>query len=354
MSTGKCSPNISGVIGTVTFNCTDPNTTQIVNELIKDSNKNAEDLCKITKAIESLRADFINIKRNIGPIKGNDKKIEDLKQTISKHEKEFDNIWEDLQTQRKIFFSRLDDLREDMEGIVSKDSEELRRHLEQNDQYLRRDIDQLIMDYRTNLEILNIRLDGLESKVTEIMHRIDEVDFKGNIFFYGLTVGGLELDDEWHSRIAGEIEIFNPKFTLFEQPGSVFMEVIHLQWEESRSFDTLPGLPEREVTTNHDMTYLGLGMRLIALSWPEKHIYGVLSVSGGNTIAGEEDTFYYSVGGAVEFVRRSVRIAIETRWEAFQSIEKTNITFDPFGDANLSIEEEEQGGLYLGVRLSFR
>lgn len=202
---------------------------------------------------------------------------------------------------------------------------------------------------RESLTRMELRILKVETNVSTLMDEVFSGKYDESILFYGVSAGALQSDDGDHTFFALNAEWVLPEW-IFGSTNAITGEIVALDWEETVAFDTLPGLPDREITTDRDVLLVGGGVKVF-LTGDRLPIYAGATLG----YAFEDlETWYFGIPLGVEYSTRSARLLVEYRFNYFSAVEEREVRFDNFGDAEISISENSENTNMFSFKLLFR
>ena len=362
MSTNApCSPAIGINYGNVSVNCTDPVLEAKVRSLpdLSDYNTNMSQLAKLGEDAKNIEEKLHQMELDTH---ANSEDVDQLSERLSLAEAQYSRLYQQHSQLSSQLASALAQIPEIIQTEISTSTLGINASIAESilDQQFQKyskniffKVDNRLNSQRNRLDNLERRVDALENDVSFLMREYLDGRLQKNVGFFGLSIGGLYISEEWQSRIGIEYELLIPKAPIIGSRGSVYIELAKLDWTEARQYQTLPGIDSIDVVDDHKLTLLNLGSRLFIPGWTED-LRSYLGVSFGHTLAGDEDTFNYGIGIGTEYFRSGTRVAFEVRWEGFSNIEREEITFNPLGNASVTTISESRSGWYAGVKIAFR
>jgi len=200
---------------------------------------------------------------------------------------------------------------------------------------------------KSELKDVNNRLDKLASDLHEMAKIYNGLSDK-RLSYFGLSLGGFKVGGEVYPKIAIDYEIIHPDLMSLNGV-STFVEIAYLDWVEDTEFKTLPGLGLEDFEEDNSVTTLSLGVKFTPYIFNEKmHLYtgGMF----GHSISGE-NTFDAGLILGIEMYPKKIKMALEIRFNYYSSIERQEVEFDAFGDANITYYEKSESTCYLGFKV---
>jgi regulator of replication initiation timing len=357
----KCSPAIGTNNGTVIINCTNKDLEKKFSQLpdLTNYNKSMTQLQSLSSEAKIMGNRLKNLKNNYSV---NTSTINSLRNNLNRLEGEYLSLRksnENLRTKLANTLANSPEItQEDINNSASRISHSIAESVvdQQLQKYSRTvifDIDNKLTENRKEFGKLSQRVDALEHDVSFLMTQFLDGNLQNNEGFFGISIGGHYLTEDWQPSLDLEYELLLPKFKIIDSHGSILIDLTWIDWKESQSFQTLPGADPITVDINRSSALLSLGSRLFITNWTSNsHSY--IGALFGHTISGEEDSYYYSLSLGIEYFLVSRRIAFELRWENFSDIEREVSTFNPLGNASTTKTSESESGYYAGLRISFR
>src|SRR5262249_13953884 len=136
-----------------------------------------------------------------------------------------------------------------------------------------------------------------------------------------------------------------------EGRGSAIVEAGRFDWDHEQTISTLPGAPPQTTTDSHKVPYAGIGARLYFPLWVTALPVGI---SGGTSFGGTDKTNYFAAQTGLEYAFERVRVAFDVRYQRFTKISQREVTFNPFGPAQVTESHSAQSFLTFNARFSFR
>lgn len=388
-SSGGCSPNIGVNLGTITLNCgvsdekidrLDSDFRGLADKLeilnrhptLVNYNENIKEQTKLKKTVLNLEKTITSIEKSKNEnVKKLTTTIGKLKKQLLKQEVHFrelrdkhSELIQQLPRRFDHFFTDISQYITDLEILKKDEGKKLKEKFELQiirannkiEGYSNAIMMEVSEKFRLNNKKLNAienRISKLETKVSFLMKEFHKGNLRENIGFYGLSIGGVNINGTWHPKMSLKYEFLFPHIPLTHQKGGLFIELTHLDWEESFSYKTLPGLPKQTFNEDNKFTYLAIGSTVFIGQVGEiSHTY--VGAHFGHAIEGAEDPFVAGLILGVEFLKKSIRLAFELQGEMYSDIRARKVKFRPFGDANIETRSEDQYGLSLNIRVMFR
>lgn len=360
-SLGSCSPYVETNIGIIVVNCTnniDKETKDKINRIVAELSELDEYKKSVTE-IKSIinRADKIyseDLFRKDLMIESNTNKINNLEMRAQKLHDDFIHQWELLNQNRDNLNDALANLQDkiDTEWEI-KSQYWLDKELKKYDKKLLRDFNARFYKIEKRLSELEAEIIALKSDVSYLMKQYLSGNYPKKIGFFGVSLGTLNIDDDWHAKYSIEYELLLPKMPLLNTKGSFFIEVAGLDWEKTSNISTLPGIEQAVFIEKNNVSYYGLGAKFFITQFARQyHLY--TGAVAGNSFSSDEDTAYFGIILGTEYHRQGSRILLEFRYDYYSEIEETFVKFDPFGDPLVQSVTESKDGLYIGIKLMFR
>lgn len=202
---------------------------------------------------------------------------------------------------------------------------------------------------RASLARMEMRILQVETDVSALMDEVFSGKYDDSIFFYGFSAGALHSDDGEYPFFGLNAEWVLPKW-MFGLTNAITGEIVTLNWEETVEFETLPGLPDREITTDRDVVLAGGGLKIFLTG-------GRFPIYTGATLgyAFEDfETWYFGLPLGIEYFTRSARLLLEYRFNYFAALETREVRFDNFGDAEITESEDSANTHMFSIKLLFR
>ncbi len=351
-ATAPCSTAIGINHGKVIINCIDPDLAAKIRALPELSafNANMSQLEKLAKSADTFRVRLNHMERDMI---ANTKAVGQLGESLRNSESQYSRIYQRHMQLSSHLAGELARLPEIVGGEISKFAEPfLHHHLQKHTKDIFFEVDEKLDKLRNRLVLVEHRVDSLENDVSFLMGEYLNGQLQNSVAFFGLSIGGLNIADEWQSRFGIEYELLLPTVQIFGSRTSVYIELAKLDWKEEQQRQTLPGVKPIEIVDNHEINLLILGGRLFALGWSE-NLHSYIGLSFGHSFSGDEDTYTYGIGFGTEYFRAGARVAFEFRWEGFSDVEREEIIFNPLGDASITTVTESTDGWYAGIKIAF-
>ena len=353
-----CSPAVVGSHNTIIVNCTNPEMEDKYRNLpdLKEYNSNIRALKKLRGVAKDMETQLRNIREDS---RSTNKSIAELRITLHQTEAQFEGLWQQHRDQRSVLASVLASLPDFISNNISSTVPAIsasvaqavyEQHFQIFSQSLYYDIDKILNSNQDELDELKKRVDALQYDVSFLMNEYLNGRLKENIGFYGISTGGAYLASGWQSRMAMEYEMLMP---ILNSPISWFAEIAKLNWNESRSYQTLPGLEPIEIHDDKKITIFSLGIRCYFIKWGED-LQSFFGSGLGHTISGEEDSFNVSVAVGTEYFRKNTRIALQLSIDYFSGINREKKEFNPLGNYKENTVSERDYGWYVGIKVAFR
>jgi len=356
-----CSPAIGINNGKVVINCTDPELEAKVRSLpdLSGYNANMSQLAELGKESSIFEEKLYQLEND------SQTSTADINQLRDQHrlaEVQYTELYQQhvqLSSQLASVLARLPEI---VEEEISTTIPEISASLVESiyDQQFQKHtksfffkVDNRLNSQSNRLDNLETRVYALESDVSFLMNEYLNGRLQNHVGFFGLSVGGLYISEEWQSRIGIEYELLLPKSKILGSLGTVYIELAKLDWTETQEYLTLSGIEPISVVDKHKLNLLNVGSRLFFHGWSDD-LQSYLVASFGHSIASNEDTFSYSIGIGTEYFRSSTRVSFEVRWEGFSNISHEEITFNPLGDASIATISESRDGWYAGIKIAFQ
>lgn len=349
-------------LGNIHYECKDADSIDKIKDLetkynnnINRINDNYEDVKKINKKLENIEKIF---KQKLSSDESEFKKLRTEQNTAKKNLQDLWNSHKLLQDEVASTLSTLPGIvGEAVQGALADQQQLLElvinKKIETASRKLRDEIDLTLQENESRLENLEKIVFKLQNDVSFLMSEYLKGNLLDSIGFFSGSVGAWHSQGSWAPKFSAEYERLIPSLGIGKIRASVYGEIAWLNWNETLKFETLPGISESKLTSNHNITYVSLGTRIFMFSLGE-HLHQYALLSAGHSIAGNEDTFSYTLGAGIEYARKSTRASLEARWESFSSIEQVSATFNAFGNASVVRSREPWGGLLLSARIAFR
>lgn len=360
-TSAACSPAIGINNGKVVINCTDPELEAKVRSLpdLSDYNANMSQLAELGKESSIFEEKLYQLENDSRASSADINQLRDQHRLAEAQYTELYQQHVQLSSQLASVLARFPEI---VEEKIYTTTPEISASLAESifDQQFQKHtksiffkVDNRLNSQRNRLDNLESRIYALENDVSFLMNEYLNGRLQNYVGFFGLSVGGLYISEEWQSRIGIEYELLLPKALILDSRGSVYIEFAKLDWTEAQEYQILPGIDPISVVDSHKLNLLNLGSRLFFHGWSDD-LQSYLVASFGHSIASDEDTFSYSIGIGTEYFRPSTRVAFEVRWEGFSDISHEEIIFNPLGDASITTISESRDGWYAGIKIAFR
>lgn len=362
---GDCSVNISNNSGPVVINGSiQTNCSGEPSDAIKDLQSKVEKYNTNNKAINVLLQDIKSVNtvleskldNNESKLKLHDEQLIRLRSKQSLLKGKFQKIWTDherLMGAVTQSYGMLKEISEKSSQVAIDMKSSLEQEIENTSTKLYQKIEISLLQNEMQFQLLEQRIDKLENDNTVLMEAWRTGNLLDSVGYIAASMGSWYTKKSFIPKFSVEYErlIPNAESDFFKNV-SVFGEIGWLKWTDSLKFETLPGVPLSQFSSDHNMLNLSLGTRIFQNFGKQYQFYEIFSA--GHSISGSENTFTYAAGLGVEYTRKSTRASFEIRWEAFSNLEQINVTFNAFGNTRVDKTYENQGGLLILARVAFR
>ncbi len=354
VTSGDCSPVIIAQTARVEINCR--------KGLSPDERDKLERLPSVTaweahsKRVDQLRTRVAATDRRLSAAeKSQEKLVQELRSEIASTRNEYQRLLSEQAALLQNLARELASQKAIIGGTETK-SPNLEKQIQQEvgdaSSAIFSSFQSALQSHEDRLAKIETRLDALEKDLASFMKMFLRGEITDKVGFFGLGLGAAYIDQKWYPTATLEYEQFLPNLGIVDMKGSLFYELNYINWIKETTIQTLPGAPAQTREEDNRLGLAGIGSRLFfgpAFQFTNTYLGGAV----GYSVLGEK-TFYYNLRLGGEYFRPSVRLAIEARWDRFNNIKETEVTFNPFGNA---FERERYGSassLSIGLRLSFR